>query len=83
MKAVMKMNMKLSTYSACSPKSFNCFQQIAVHVGGMTRALLRHYPINWTFHWRGICRAISSQGLTFKAGEMKSSARAVEGAALP
>jgi hypothetical protein len=39
----------------------NWFQQIAAHVGGMTRALVRHHPVNWTFHWRGICRAISSK----------------------
>jgi hypothetical protein len=32
-------------------------------VGGMTRALVRHHPINWTFHWRGICRAITSESL--------------------
>ena len=33
-------------------------QQIVAHVGGMVRAVIRHRPINWTFHWRGICRAI-------------------------
>jgi hypothetical protein len=61
MKAVLKMTMKLSPYSAINPQSFNCFQEIAAHVGGMTRALLRHSPINWTFHRRGICRAIASR----------------------
>jgi hypothetical protein len=27
----------------------------------MTLALVHHHPLNWTFHWRGICRAISSK----------------------
>jgi len=33
-------------------------QQMVAHVGGMVRALIRHRPINWTFHWSGIRRAI-------------------------
>jgi len=33
-------------------------QQIVAHMGGMMRAAIRHRPINWTFHWRGICRAV-------------------------
>jgi len=53
------MTMKASTYSMQNPERFNCFQQIAAHVGGMTRAVVRHYPVNWTFHWHGICRAVS------------------------
>jgi hypothetical protein len=53
--------MKASAYSINDPERFNCFQQIAAHVGGMTRALARHHPIHWTFHWRGICRAIASE----------------------
>lgn len=52
------MIMKLSTYAMESPEGFNSFHQIAAHLGGMTLALVRHYPINWTFHWRGICRAL-------------------------
>jgi hypothetical protein len=44
-----------------NPERFNCFRQIAAHVGGMTLALVHHHPLNWTFHWRGICRAISSK----------------------
>jgi hypothetical protein len=52
--------MKLSTYSMNEPERLSCFQQIAVHLGGMTRAVARHYPINWSFHWSGICRAIWS-----------------------
>jgi hypothetical protein len=45
-----------------NPVRFNSVQQIVAHVGGMTRALVRHYPINWSFHWRGICRAFSVKG---------------------
>ena len=55
------MNMRLSTYPAHNPERFNSVQQIAAHVGGMTRAFVRHYPINWKFHWRGICRALLSE----------------------
>jgi hypothetical protein len=57
------MTMKGSTYSMHNPVRFNSVQQIAAHVGGMTRALVRHYPINWSFHWRGICRAFLCEGL--------------------
>lgn len=32
--------------------------QIVVNVGGMLRAVTRHHPINWKFHWRGIYRVI-------------------------
>jgi hypothetical protein len=35
--------------------------QILAHVGGITKAFVRHHPVNWAFHWRGICRAISSR----------------------
>jgi hypothetical protein len=66
------MTMKASAYSMHNPERFNCFQQIAAHVGGMTRALARHHPIHWAFHWRGICRAISSE-LLFASREMKRS----------
>jgi hypothetical protein len=57
------MIMKLSTYSMHGPEQFNGFQQIIAHLGGMAQAFLKHYPINWTFHWRGICRAILSESL--------------------
>jgi hypothetical protein len=53
--------MKASTYLMDNLVRFNRFQQISAHVGGMTRAFVRHYPVNWTFHWRGICRASSSK----------------------
>jgi len=56
-----EMTMKASTHSMQNPERFNCFQQIAAHVGGMTLALVRHHPVHWTFHWRGICRAIASE----------------------
>ena len=39
-------------------------QQILAHVGGMMLAFLRHRPIHFGFHWRGICRACLSAGLT-------------------
>ena len=55
--------MKASVYPLIDPERFNCLQQIAAHVGGMRLALARHHPIHWTFHWRGICRAISSEFL--------------------
>jgi hypothetical protein len=50
--------MKTSTWPIRKPDGFGCFQQIAAHLGGMTRAWLRHCPIHFAFHWRGICRAI-------------------------
>jgi len=37
-------------------------RQIIAHIGGMMLAFIRHHPINWTFHWSGIRRAISSGG---------------------
>jgi hypothetical protein len=37
-------------------------QRIVLHIGGMMRAVLRHHPIHWTFHWNGIRRAFSSGG---------------------
>lgn len=52
--------MKLSIPLRKNPDRFNCYQQIAAHVGGMTLALVRHRPIHWTFHWQGICRAVST-----------------------
>ena len=39
-------------------------QQILAHVGGMMLAFQRHRPIHFGFHWRGICRACLSAGLT-------------------
>src|SRR5262249_35499177 len=59
--SLFKTSMKASTDSARNPQRFGCWQQIAAHVGGMTRAFVRHYPVNWTFHWSGICRAVSSE----------------------
>jgi hypothetical protein len=50
--------------SACSAdlrrdaNDISTIRQIAAHVGGMLCAVMRHYPINWKFHCRGICRAI-------------------------
>jgi len=52
------LSMKSSTWPIREPDSFGCFQQIVAHLGGMTRAWLRHRPIHFAFHWRGICRAI-------------------------
>jgi hypothetical protein len=40
---------------------FNCFQQIATPVGGMTLTVVRHHPVNCAFHCRGIYRAIISE----------------------
>jgi hypothetical protein len=34
-------------------------QQIVLHIGGLMRAVIRRRSINWTFHWNGICRALS------------------------
>jgi len=51
-------NMKTSTWPIREPDGFGCFRQIAAHLGGMTRAWLRRRPINFAFHWHGICRAI-------------------------
>jgi hypothetical protein len=53
--------MKPTTYSMRVPDQFNCLQQIIAHLGGMMHAFVRHYPINWAFHWRGICRAVLPQ----------------------
>ena len=50
-------SMKTST-SPIRDHGFGCFRQIEAHLGGMTRAWLRHRPIHFAFHWRGICRAI-------------------------
>ena len=55
--------MKASTYSMGHPERLNCFQQIGAHLGGMARAVVRRYPVSWAFHWRGICRAVSSEWL--------------------
>ena len=52
------MNMKTSTWPICEPDGFGCLRQIAVHLGGMTRAWRRHRPIHFAFHFRGIGRAI-------------------------
>jgi hypothetical protein len=35
-------------------------RQIIAHIGGMMLSVIRHYPVNWAFHWNGIRRAISS-----------------------
>lgn len=51
-------DMKTSTWQLRAPDEIGCFQQIVAHVGGMVRARLRHRPIHFTFHWRGICRAL-------------------------
>jgi hypothetical protein len=44
------------------------------HVGGMVRAVIRHRPINWTFHWQGICRAIRPMPASLERGREKSDA---------
>ena len=49
-------------------------QQIVAHVGGMVRAVIRHRPINWTFHWRGICRAVRPTLASLERGREKSGA---------
>jgi hypothetical protein len=51
-------SMKNSTWPLREQGGFGCFQQIVAHLGGMTRARLRHRLIHFAFHWRGICRAI-------------------------
>jgi hypothetical protein len=51
-------NMKSSTWPISEAEGFGCFRQIMAHLGGMTRACLRHRPIHFAFHCRGICRAI-------------------------
>ena len=50
--------MRSLTWRNRAPDGFGCFRQIVAHLGGMTRACLRHRPIHFAFHWRGICRAI-------------------------
>lgn len=50
--------MKTSSSQIRVPGEIGCLQQIVAHVGGMARAWLRHRPIHFTFHWRGICRAL-------------------------
>jgi hypothetical protein len=32
-----------------NPERLHCFQQIAVHLGGMARAVVRHCPVDWAF----------------------------------
>ena len=51
-------SMKTSISPIRESDGFGCFRQIAAHLGGMTRAWLRHRPIHFAFHWHGICRAI-------------------------
>ncbi len=51
-------NMKTSTLLIRQPEEFGCSRQIVAHIGGMTRAWLRHRPIHFVFHWHGICRAL-------------------------
>ena len=50
--------MKGSTRQIGEVKELGSFQQIMAHLGGMTRACLRHRPIHFAFHWSGICRAM-------------------------
>jgi len=50
-------------------------KQIVAHLGGMLCAAIRRRPINWTFHWRGICRAIRQIPASLERGE-KSLAQA-------
>jgi hypothetical protein len=50
--------MNTSIYPIREPNGFGSFQQIAAHLGGMARACVRHRPIHFAFHWRGIWRAI-------------------------
>jgi hypothetical protein len=52
-------------------------QQVVAHVGGMMRAVIRHRPINWMFHWRGICRAIRHALASLERGREKSGARSM------
>jgi len=52
------MSMKSATWPIREPDGFGCFRQIVAHLGGMTRAWLRHRPVHFAFHWAGICRAI-------------------------
>jgi hypothetical protein len=58
--------------SGCKPmgigdQNLSASRQILAHIGGMMQAVIRHYPVNWAFHWNGIRRAISSgQGLARK-----------------
>jgi hypothetical protein len=56
------LTMKTPSWNFREPVGFGCRQQISAHVGGMTRAWLRRRPIHFAFHWRGICRAILSNG---------------------
>jgi hypothetical protein len=55
-------DMITSTWPNREPNGFGCFRQIVAHLGGMTRAWLRHRPIHFVFHGRGICRAILAGG---------------------
>ncbi len=64
--------MRNSTWLIRETDGFGCFRQIAAHVGGMTRACLRHRPIHFGFHWRGICRALVA-GLSPVAGAEEAS----------
>jgi len=75
--------MKLSTRSIQSEDRFNGFQQVIAHLGGMLKALVRHYPDNWAFHWRGICRAVLPEGrITSNHSNLASAARATVGVTL-
>jgi len=66
------MVMKLAAQSMHPQERFSCVRQIAAHIGGMLRAIIRHYPVNWRFHWNGICRAISSEWLVGLHGQTQS-----------
>jgi len=52
-------------------------QQVIAHLGGMLCALRRHRPLNWEFHWRGICRAISPRLDSLERGNENSVASPV------
>ena len=52
--------MNTETRSIQYPDQPGSCQEVIAHVGGMMRALLRHRPIYFGFHWRGICRALLS-----------------------
>lgn len=51
-------SMKTLTWPIREADGTGCLRQITAEHGGMTRAWFRHRPIDFAFHWRGICRAI-------------------------
>ena len=52
-------------------------EQIVAHLGGMLCALRRHRPLNWAFHWRGICRALWPRLDSLERGRAKSVKRPI------